>query len=208
MSAGIAAKAPYIDLGAFAVAAGSSFGEDWRAGRVSVPVPQDGMRIDALLLAESHGIATSDLSEIVLVREGTLSLTADGVTLRLDAGEAALVPAGTTFHWRATSAVRAIVVGAAKPGADGARLTRIDFGAPHAPSARPNPDLLVGDKEPACAQHVDFRSADTLFYAGTWSSTPYHRLPMTYAHWEVMLLLEGEVAFGDAEGNELSLIHI
>ncbi|QSR19995.1 cupin domain-containing protein [Novosphingobium sp. KA1] len=202
MTAGIAAKAPYIDLGAFAAAAGSSFGEDWRAARVGVPVPQDGMRIDALLLAESHGIATSDLSEIVLVREGTLSLTADGVTLRLDAGEAALVPAGTTFHWRAATPVRAIVVGAAKPGPDGARLTRIDFAAAHEPSARPNPDLLVGDKEPACAQHVDFRSADTLFYAGTWSSTPYHRLPMPYAHWEVMLLLEGDVAFGDADGNE------
>lgn len=132
MSADIAAKAPYIDLGAFAAAAGSSFGKDWRAA----------------------------------------------------------------------SAVRAIVVGTAKPGPEGARLTRIDFGAAHAPSARPNPDLLVGDREPACAQHVDFRSADTLFYAGTWSSTPYHRQPMTYGHWEVMLLLEGEVAFGDAGGNE------
>lgn len=202
MTAGIAAKAPYIDLGAFAAAAGSSFGEDWRAARVGVPVPPGGMRIDVLLLAEGHGITTCERSEIVLLREGTLSLTAEGVTLRLDAGEAAIVPAGTTFHWRAACRVRAIVVGAAKPGPDGARLTRIDFDAPHAPSARPNPDLLVGDKEPACAQHVDFRSADTLFYAGTWSSTPYHRLPMTYAHWEVMLLLEGDVAFGDADGNE------
>lgn len=202
MTGSIAAKAPFIDLGAFAAAAGSPNGKDWRAARVGAPVPPGGMRVDALLLAEGHGIATCERSEIVLVREGILSLTADAVTLRLSAGEAAVIPAGTTFHWRATTPIRAIVAGAAKAGPEGTRLTRIDFGAAHEPSARPNPDLLVGDKEPACAQHVDFRSADTLFYAGTWSSTPYRRLPMTYGHWEIMLLLEGEVAFGDADGNE------
>jgi uncharacterized cupin superfamily protein len=35
---------------------------------------------------------------------------------------------------------------------------------------------------------------------GTWDSTPYHRRPMYYRHYELMYLLEGSVTFVDEAG--------
>lgn len=203
-----APPAPFVNLRAFAAAAaaapapGSGDGGNWATARVPAPVPGGGLGIAALLLEPGHGIASATGSEVVLVLEGALSLTADTATIRLGPGEAAILPMGSDFHWRADEPVRAVTISADRPGPQGARLVRIAPDAPHEPSATPDPRLLAGEQLPLCAQHVDFRSADGGFYCGTWSSSPYHRLPMTYGHWEAMYLLEGEVAFGDAEGNE------
>lgn len=199
---GTITRGPLVDLRAFAAEQAFPRSTDWSEARVGAPVPDGEMRVEALLLRRGSGVATARASEIVLVLAGTLSLSAETVTVRLEAGEAAGIPMGMAFHWRAGEDVRAIVLSSERPGPQHNRLTRIDLAAPHLPSAKPNVDLLVGDKDPQCAQNVDFRTQDGGFYAGTWSSTPYHRLPMTYGHWEAMYLLDGDVAFGDADGNE------
>jgi uncharacterized cupin superfamily protein len=59
---------------------------------------------------------------------------------------------------------------------------------------------LVGPT-PNCRNHSDFRSANGEFVCGVWDSTPYHRSPMVFRHYELMHLLEGAVTLEDVAGH-------
>lgn len=75
----------------------------------------------------------------------------------------------------------------------------IDIAAELTPSGAPLAELLVG-QTPTCRNLTSFRSVDGEFTCGVGDSTPYHRLPMRYAHFELMYLLQGKVTFADEIG--------
>ncbi|WP_246089343.1 cupin domain-containing protein [Paraburkholderia guartelaensis] len=83
-------------------------------------------------------------------------------------------------------------------GTDGT-IVPIDSAPQLEPSGAPLAELLL-TPTPHCRNQTDHRSLDGKFTCGTWDSTPYHRLAMSYSHYELMHLLEGSVTFVDETG--------
>lgn len=136
--------------------------------------------------------------EFLHVIEGELLLNCGGVKLRVGRGQSAAAPAGSPLQWRAEQPTRALyMLHPDRANGEGVRL--IDPKSPRAPSNAPLAELLT-TPTPSCRNLTQFRSADQTFTCGVWDSTPYARRAMTYAHHELMHLLEGEVTFEDELG--------
>lgn len=121
-------------------------------------------------------------------------------TLVLADGASAVLPRGAGFTWRCAAPATLIYVRYKQGAPSDGTLVPIDESAPLEPSGTPLAELLIGPT-PQCRNHTDLRSADGEFVCGTWDSTPYHRRPMHYRHYELMHLLEGAVTLED-EGGE------
>ena len=184
----------FVDLRAFAATARVA-GADYADARAALPLPAGPVTVDVLRLDGGAGTLTLDGDEFVIVLSG--SLTLDVATL--DAGDSAVVPAGAAFHWRAGPGTVAIAMRCTSGPAGAGAVVPIDHDAPLAPSGAPLAELLVGET-PSCRNHTDYRSANGEFVCGTWDSTPYHRRPMAYRHYELMHLLDGAVTFVDETG--------
>ena len=70
-----------------------------------------------------------------------------------------------------------------------------------APLEIPDASPFAGDV-PTQHDHTYFSDASDQMYAGTWTCTPMHRKPDTFARTELMCLLEGSVTLTDADGRE------
>ena len=187
-----------IDLRSYAVR--SKPATDWLSGRMA-PAFADADAAVAAIAPLGHGrVGSLPADEFLIVLSGTLSMKSEGDTVLVPAGRSAVLSAGTSFEWTASSDTVVIIV--ACPGASGAApgVVLIDENAPLEPSNPPLAELLVGPT-PACRNHSDYRSANGEFACGTWDSTPYHRRAMTYRHIELMHLLEGSVTLEDAAGS-------
>ncbi|WP_454280363.1 cupin domain-containing protein [Sphingomonas sp. Marseille-Q8236] len=186
--------ASFVDLRAFADGVTVPPG-DYLGARVALPLPAGPVSVEAIRLEAGSGSASSVADEFVIVLTG--SLTLNGLTL--SSGCSAVVPGNVVTHWQAGPGTTALAMRCTSgpPGAD--MVVAIDEGAELAPSGAPLAALLVGET-PSCRNHTDYRSANGEFVCGTWDSTPYHRLPMRYRHYELMHLLEGEVSFRDEAG--------
>ncbi len=170
------------------------------AGRRRLPLPQGPVSVETLTLAAGQSgetILTGD--EFVLVLAGAIRLRQAARELRLEADGAAVAVRSQPVEWATDGATELLVMrcSAGPAGADGP--VRIEVDAPLSPSNPPLAELLIGPT-PSCRSHSDFRSASGEFMCGTWDSTPYHRQLMTFRHFELMRLLEGEVTFVDEAG--------
>ena len=197
---GMTAVRSFVDLRAFAADTATPPAGDWLSARSPLALPEGPVTIDLLRLDEGSGqIAALPGDEFVIVLQGALAIRHEDAALSLGKDQSGVVPGGIAFVWTAAPDTRAIVMRCASgPAGADAPLT-IDEAATLIPSGAPLAELLVGPT-PACRSFTDYRSANGEFLCGTWDSTPYHRLPMRYRHYELMHLLIGAVTFVDEAG--------
>ena len=171
-------------------------GDRFLASRRRLDAPAVGVTIDALHLDGGSGVVEAlAADEFVLVIAGGLSV--DDEQVGIDGS--LVIPRGRRFGWTAKPGTVALVMGCGLGPAGDGRLVPVDTSAALEPSSPPLADLLVGPT-PSCRNFTDFRSASGEYMIGTWDSTPYERVGMTYRHCELMLLLEGAVTFVDGAG--------
>jgi uncharacterized cupin superfamily protein len=138
--------------------------------------------------------------EFVLVLEGRLTLRQGDATLDLAVDDHALLLRDLPLEWSSDVGAQLIVLRCTAGGTPTiAQPVKIDTSAALSPSNPPLAELLVGPT-PQCRSHASYRSPTAEFVCGTWDSTPYHRLPMLFQHFELMHLLAGSVTFIDSNG--------
>ncbi|MEO7494665.1 MAG: cupin domain-containing protein [Massilia sp.] len=164
---------------------------DWAPGPVTAGV--------IALEAGSGAVRCQPADDFIIVNQGSITLLQGDAALTLEAGQSAVIKQGAAFTWSAEAPVSLIFTryNHSQPG-DGA-IVPIKQGPELKPSGTPLAELLI-TPPPACRNHTDYLSADGEFMCGTWDSTPYHRRPMAYRHFELMYLLEGSVTFVDETG--------
>lgn len=180
--------------------AGYSKADPYFANRRRLPLPEGPVSVETVTLAAGQsGETILSGDEFVLVLAGGIRIRQAAAEVRLQVDGAAVAVRDQPLEWATDAATELLVMRcrAGPAGADGP--VRIDVDAPLSPSNPPLAELLIGPT-PSCRSHSDFRSASGEFLCGTWDSTPYHRQLMTFRHFELMRLLEGEVTFVDAAG--------
>lgn len=200
-----AARLPgFVDIRAFARAAVSPAGagrNQFLERRRWLDLPPAPITVAAVTLdAGGEQAVVLPGEEFVMVASGQLTLRQGDARLTLNANEHALLLRGVPFEWSSTTGAQLVVLRctAGTVAAD-AQAVRIDTTATLSPSNPPLAELLVGPT-PQCRSHASYRSPSGEFVCGTWDSTPYHRLPMQFQHFELMHLLEGSVTFVDSDG--------
>ncbi|MDE2050885.1 MAG: DUF861 domain-containing protein [Gammaproteobacteria bacterium] len=173
---------------------------DWLSGRMAPAFADPDAIVTAIAPSGHGGVSSLPADEFLTVLSGTLSITCDGGTLPVPTGRSAVLPAGASFEWTASSGTVAVIVACPAVSGAAAGVVPIDESAPLEPSNPPLAELLVGPT-PSCRNHSDYRSVNGEFVCGTWDSTPYHRRAMTYRHIELMHLLEGSVTLENAAGS-------
>lgn len=169
------------------------------AGRRRLPLPDSPVTVESVLLSPGRsGQAVLPGDEFVLVLSGVARFRQNGQDFVISAGDAAVVLRDQPLEWAADERAELIVM-RCTAGGSADEPAVIDTAAPLSPSNPPVAELLVGPT-PSCRNHSDYRSATGEFVCGTWDSTPYHRRLMTFRHFELMRLLEGEVTFTDQLG--------
>lgn len=172
----------------------------YMSGRRRLPLPDGPVTVESVILtAGRSGQAVLPGDEFVLVVRGAVGFRQNGHELQLGAGGAAVLLRDQPLEWAADGPAELIVM-RCTAGGSADRPVIIDTAAPLSPSNPPLADLLVGPT-PTCRNHSDYRSATGEFVCGTWDSSPYHRRLMTFRHFELMRLLEGEVTFVDQHGH-------
>jgi uncharacterized cupin superfamily protein len=143
--------------------------------------------------------------ETIVVTEGTLTLEAAGMApLVLGPHEGAVIGGGTALRIRAESRTSFVFCAAAceRPTKTGLFLLRAD--ADFRPTATLPAEVLLGPA-PECRSDDVFNDDDAAYMAGTWDSTPYHRIIRPHRLNEFMHLLAGNVRFAAPDGSVLSL---
>jgi uncharacterized cupin superfamily protein len=143
--------------------------------------------------------------ETLVVVEGNLTLHAAGeAPLLLGPQAGAVIAAGTALRVQAESRVRFVFCAAAceKPTKRGLIPLRAD--ADFKPSASLPAEILLGPA-PQCRSDNVFTDDAAEYLAGTWDSTPYHRVVRPHRVNEFMHLLAGSVRFAAPDGSVLSL---
>ena len=143
--------------------------------------------------------------ETIVVAEGELTLTAAGAApLVLGPQTGAVIGCGTSLRIVAESRVRFSFCAAAcdKPTKRGITPLRAD--ADFKPSRSLPPEVLLGPA-PECRSDNVFTEDGAEYSAGTWDSTPYHRIVRPHRQNEFMHLLAGSVRFAAPDGSVLSM---
>jgi uncharacterized cupin superfamily protein len=115
----------------------------------------------------------------------------------------AVIGCGTALRIQATSPARFVFCAAAcdKPTKRGVVPLRAD--AALKPSATLPAEVLLGPA-PQCRSDNVFTDDGAQYLAGTWDSTPYHRIVRPHRVNEFMHLLAGGVRFAAPDGSVLS----
>ena len=143
--------------------------------------------------------------ETIVVVEGTLTLETAGMApLVLGPRAGAVIGGGTALRIKAESRVRFVFCAAAceRPTKRGVFPLRAD--ADFKPSASLPAEVLLGPP-PQCRSDNIFADDGAEYLAGTWDSTPYHRIIRPHRVNEFMHLLAGSVRFAAPDGSVLSL---
>lgn len=142
--------------------------------------------------------------ETLVVVEGELSLAASGsAPLVLRRGEAAVIDRGTALRVQAAVRTRFVFCAAATATQGPRGITPLRAEAHWKPSNPPPAEVLLGPS-PQCRSDNVFTDEATDFRAGTWDSTPYHRIVRPHRLNEFMHLLAGGVRFASPDGSVLS----
>jgi uncharacterized cupin superfamily protein len=142
--------------------------------------------------------------ETIVVLEGALTLTAAGAAPLVVGPQAgAVIGCGTSLRIQAGSRVSFVFCAAAcdKPTKRG--LFPLHADADFKPSATLPAEVLLGPS-PACRSDKVFIDDGAQYSAGTWDSTPYHRIVRPHRVNEFMHLLAGDVRFASPDGSVLS----
>lgn len=142
--------------------------------------------------------------ETIVVVEGELILTAAGTApLVLGPGAGTVIGCGTALRIQTGSGVRFSFCATAcdKPTKPG--LVQLCADADFKPSASLPAEALLGPA-PQCRSDNVFSSDGADYRAGTWDSTPYHRVVRPHSQNEFMHLLAGSVRFAAPDGSVLS----
>jgi uncharacterized cupin superfamily protein len=151
-------------------------------------------------------IASYPHIETIVVVEGELTLTAAGADpLVLGPGNGAVIGCGTALHIQAASRTRFVFCAAAceKPTKRGLFPLRAD--ADFKPSRSLPPEVLLGPA-PECRSDNVFTDDGAQYSAGTWDSTPYHRIVRPHRANEFMHLVAGGVRYAAPDGSVLSAV--
>jgi len=143
--------------------------------------------------------------ETIVVVEGELTLAADGAApLVLGPHAGAVIGCGTALRIQAALHTQFVFCAAAceKPTRRGlvALCTNADF----KPSKPPPTETLLGPT-PQCRSANVFNEDGAQYLAGTWDSTPYHRVIRAHRLNEFMQLVAGSVRFAAPDGSVLSV---
>jgi uncharacterized cupin superfamily protein len=150
-------------------------------------------------------IASFPHIETIVVSEGELTLTAAGsAPLVVGPQTGAVIGCGTSLRIVAASRVQFSFCAAAcdKPTKRGVVLFRAD--ADFKPSRSLPPEVLLGPA-PECRGDNVFTEDAAEYRAGTWDSTPYHRIVRPHGQNEFMHLVAGSVRFASPDGSVLAM---
>jgi uncharacterized cupin superfamily protein len=143
-------------------------------------------------------------TETLVVVEGELRLTSAGAApLVLARGAGAVIARGTAVRIQAASHTRFVFCAAAAERANQPGITPLRADADFKPSNPPPADVLLGPA-PQCRSDNVFKDELTGVQAGTWDSTPYHRIVRPHRVNEFMVLVDGGVRFASPNGSVLS----
>jgi len=143
-------------------------------------------------------------TETIVVVDGMLSLSAAGAApLVLGRGEGAVIARGTAVRILAVSRAVFVSCAAAAEGPATPGITALRADAAFKPSTPPPAEALLG-ATPQCRSDNVFFDAPADYRAGTWDSTPYHRVVRPHRLNEFMYLLAGGVRFAGPDGSLLS----
>ncbi|MCR4469540.1 cupin domain-containing protein [Burkholderia sp. SCN-KJ] len=165
----------------------------------------DAMAAGRIAFAGELDVASFPHIETIAIVEGELTLEAAGAApLVLGPGDGAVIGGGTALRVTAASRVLFTFCAAAcaTPTKRGVFALRAD--ADFKPSATLPPEVLLGPA-PQCRSDNVFVDDGAAYCAGTWDSTPYHRIVRPHRVNEFMLLLAGGVRFAAPDGSVLSL---
>lgn len=144
-------------------------------------------------------------TETIVVMAGELSLTAaDAAPLVLGRGEGAVIARGTAVRILATSRTLFVSCAAAAEGPSNSGITPLRADAAFKASTPPPAETLLG-LTPQCRSDNVFTDEQAEYRAGTWDSTPYHRVVRPHRLNEFMYLLAGGVRFAYPDGSVLSV---
>ena len=149
-------------------------------------------------------VASFPHTETIVVMDGELSLTAAGAApLVLGRGEGAVIARGTAVRILAGSRTLFVFCAAAAEGPNNPGITPLRADAAFKPSTPPPAETLLGPT-PQCRSDNVFTDEQAEYRAGTWDSTPYHRVVRPHRLNEFMYLLAGGVRFASPDGSVLS----
>lgn len=165
---------------------------------------------DAMIAGRASFIGELDVAsfphiETIVVVEGELTLTAAGAApLVLGPQAGAVIGCGTALRIQAGFRARFSFCAAAcdKPTKRG--LIPLRANADFKPSKPPPAETLLGPT-PECRSDNVFTDDGAQYIAGTWDSTPYHRIVRPHRLNEFMHLLAGSVRFAAPDGSVLSV---
>ena len=145
-------------------------------------------------------------TETIVVVEGELSLiAADAAPLVLRRGEGAVIARGTALRIQAAARSLVVFCAAAAELANQPGITPLCADANFKPSNSLPAEVLLGPA-PQCRSDNVFKDELTGVVAGTWDSTPYHRIVRAHRLNEFMVLLDGSVRFAAPDGSVLSAV--
>lgn len=149
-------------------------------------------------------VASFPHTETIVVVDGELSLIAPGAApLVLARGDGAVIARGTAVRILAGSRTLFVSCAASAQGPNNPGITRLRADAAFKPSTPPPTETLLGPA-PQCRSDNVFADEQAQYRAGTWDSTPYHRVVRPHRLNEFMHLLAGSVRFASPDGSVLS----
>ncbi|WP_354684267.1 cupin domain-containing protein [Cupriavidus necator] len=165
---------------------------------------------DSMIAGRASFIGDLDVAsfphiETIVVVEGELTLTAAGTApLVLGPQAGAVIGCGTALRIQAGSRVRFSFCAAACEKPTNPGLIPLRANADFKPSTPPPAETLLGPS-PQCRSDNVFTDEGAQYLAGTWDSTPYHRVVRPHRLNEFMHLLAGSVRFAAPDGSVLSV---
>jgi uncharacterized cupin superfamily protein len=149
-------------------------------------------------------VASFPHTETIVVVEGELSLKVAGKNpLVIGPLAGVVIACGTAVRIQARSRVRFVSCAVSCNGPTNPGLTPLRADADFKPSATLPADVLLGPA-PQCRSDNVFTDEQAQYRAGTWDSTPYHRVVRPHRLNEFMVLLAGAVRFAGPDGSVLS----
>ena len=143
-------------------------------------------------------------TETLVVVEGELRLRAPGAApLVLGPGTGAVIACGTPVRIDAAARVRFVFCAAAGDGSAKPGVVPLRADADFKPSTPPPAEALLGPT-PQCRSDNVFTDEQAQYRAGSWDSTPYHRIVRPHRLNEFMHLVAGAVRFASPDGSVLS----
>lgn len=162
------------------------------------------MAAGRVALSGAHAVAAFPHIEMISVVAGRLTLTAAGAApLVLEAGQGVVIGQGTALRIDAGAGATFVFCTATGSTSAVPGLTPLVAEANFKPSTPPPTETLLGET-PDCRSDNVFTDASTRYRAGTWDSTPYHRIIRPHRLNELMHLLDGDVRFEAPDGSALT----